>query len=188
MHKSVLAWFANGALSASEVEGRAVLEVGSYDVNGTVRPLVERHGPASYLGVDAQAGPGVDEVCDATDLPSRFGPDAFDVVVSCEMLEHAEDWRACLVGAVTVLRAGGLLLLTTRGPGFPRHEFPGDHWRFTVPAMSQILAALGCGSHEVCPDPQRGAPGVFAKARKSDPWTWSPERLDSLDVAPAPAR
>lgn len=185
-HASVLRWFPK-ALTAADVAGREVLEVGSYDVNGSVRPLVEALGPASYLGVDQIAGPRVDEVVDCTGLVGRFGRDAFDVVVSTEMLEHARDWRACMVAMAEVLRPGGLLVLTTRSPGFPFHPFPADHWRFTVATMTAILTALGFGSHETCPD-ERGSPGVFAKARKSDPWRPDLPALARLDAEPAPLR
>ena len=34
-------------------------------------------------------------VCDAAHIDQRFGPDAFDVVISTELLEHA---RAALEG------------------------------------------------------------------------------------------
>src|SRR5215217_7296315 len=117
MHGSVLGFFAYGALQAGEVAGRDVLEVGSLDVNGTVRPMVEARGPRSYVGVDVVDGPGVDRMVDAADLVEVFGRDSFDVVVSTEMLEHAEDWCQAMLHMAGVLRPGGVLVLTTRGPG-----------------------------------------------------------------------
>ena len=68
----------------------AVLEVGSRNVNGSVRdilaPLVSR-----YVGCDLEAGDGVDVVADATRLTDVFPPESFDVVISTEMLEHVPD-------------------------------------------------------------------------------------------------
>jgi SAM-dependent methyltransferase len=180
-----MAWV-GATLTQADIRGRTVLEVGSYDVNGTVRPLVEALHPASYLGVDQAPGPNVDQVVSAEHLVETFGADRFDVVVATELLEHAEDWRACLRGMAEVLKPGGLLLLTTRSPGFPRHNFPSDHWRFTVPLMREILVALGLSSHELRPDPDPKSPGVLVKARKSDPWRWDPAALAELDAAPAP--
>lgn len=165
MHPSVLA-FAEGALCEADVKGRAVLEAGAYDVNGSVRPLVEALGPASYIGTDMTAGPGVDVVCAASGLPARFG--RADVVISTEMLEHAADWQGSVAGMVSVLAEGGLLVLTTRSPGFPYHPFPDDFWRFPVETMRDILAGAGLLVERCEADPE--APGVFAVARKPEGW------------------
>lgn len=66
----------------------SVLEIGSLDVNGSVRRFW--HGVPNYVGVDLLAGKGVDVVCPAENLP--YGERLFDVVVSCECLEHARNW------------------------------------------------------------------------------------------------
>ena len=58
----------------------AVLEIGSYDVNGSIRSLFDTE---HYVGVDLVAGPGVDVVADGQSVDY---PDAtFDVVLSCEV-------------------------------------------------------------------------------------------------------
>ena len=87
---------------------------------------------ASYFGVDIRPGKGVDEVLDVARLRERFGPEVFDLVTSTEMLEHCHDWQDALYQMLSVLRPGGLLLLTTRSPGFPLHDHPADHWRFAI--------------------------------------------------------
>lgn len=183
MHSSVAAWVGR-VLTQADIAGRHVLEVGSYDVNGSIRPLVEALDPASYIGVDQAPGPRVDEVVPAEKLVDRFGADAAEVVICCEMLEHAVDWRACLLAMVKVLRPGGLLLLTTRSPGFPYHPYPEDHWRFPQRVLAGALTAAGCGSYELCADPDPDSPGVFAQARKGDPWRPDPRRLAGIDAEP----
>jgi hypothetical protein len=70
--------FARANLTAAEIHGRSVIEVGALDVNGSVRGIVEALHPARYIGVDMQAGPGVDVMCDAGALVDRFGNEAFD--------------------------------------------------------------------------------------------------------------
>lgn len=166
-HTSVLTWAAS-VFGPDLVAGKTVCEVGAYDVNGTVRPFIEEHEPASYLGVDIEAGPGVDLVADVGTLPGEF-LDGFDLVVSTEMLEHVEDWRAAMVGLAGIVKVGGHLAITTRSPGFPYHPYPIDCWRYPVPLMAEILTALGLDVVECIADPEQA--GVFAlavKRRESD--------------------
>jgi SAM-dependent methyltransferase len=139
-----------------------VLEVGSLDVNGTPRTAIEPLGPASYVGVDIRPGPRVDQICGASDLVATFGTESFEVVVSTEMLEHAEDWRGAISNMKRVLAPGGLLLLTTRSPGFPQHDHPNDYWRFTRQDALEIFSDME--EVEVAEDPM--APGILVRARR----------------------
>jgi len=179
VHPSVLTWVRR-SLAPDEVEGSHVLEVGSYDVNGSVRPVIEALAPASYTGVDRTAGPGVDLVCDVADLAYQLGYGSYDIVISTEMLEHVDDWQAAVRGVVSVARPDGLVLITTRSKGFPYHPFPVDNWRFSVDQMEAIMAAAGCDPLELRSDPQ--VPGVFVKARRVGPIG----ELAGLDVGKAP--
>lgn len=84
-----------------------VVEIGSRDINGTVRPLFA--GCRSYVGLDLVPGPGVDVVADArTWRPRR----PVDCVVCCEVLEHTPHAREIVESAHAMLREGGLLILT----------------------------------------------------------------------------
>jgi len=164
MHPTAYA-FATSALTGADVAGMHVIEAGSQDVNGSVRPHVMQHGPASYTGYDIAGGPGVDHIRDAADLD----PDSADVVVTTEMLEHARDWQAAMRGLIGAVRPGGILVITTRSPGFPYHAYPEDHWRFPVDTMGRIVKAAGLDIERLEPDPD---PGVFVKARKPAGWSW----------------
>lgn len=155
MHDSVLA-FCHRIILPSEVEGKSVLEVGSAYVNGSVRPQIEALKPARYVGIDLAAGPGVDVVCAAEHLPDDL--DA-DLVVSCEMLEHAHDWKAAFARMARAARE--TLVLTARGPGFPYHN-PPDYWRFTPSDLWRASMLCGLWPTYVGWDPQ--VPGVFLKA------------------------
>lgn len=154
--------FVRDNLRPDEVTGRAVLEVGSLDVNGSVRPIVSAFYPASYVGVDLQEGRGVDEVCDATELVLRFGQNSFDVVISTEMLEHVRDWRTVVSQLKRVLKPGGLLLVTTRSRGFPYHGFPFDFWRYEPGDVEALFADFQIERIET----DKTLPGVLFKARK----------------------
>lgn len=165
-HGSVLAWAA-ALFTPAIVEDKTVVEVGSYNVNGSVRPYVERYGPTSYLGVDFEKGPGVDLVANVDDLSGMY-PEGFDVVISTEMLEHVEDWRSAIYNLVRLVKPGGVLVMSTRSPGFPYHPFPVDNWRYPVPVMRQIVEAADLDIFSLGPDPE--APGVFAFVGKPADW------------------
>lgn len=90
-------------LTKEEVEGKKIIEVGSYDMNASLRPIIESWTPAEYVGVDIKKGPGVDIVCGAEDIIERFGKESFDIVISTELLEHVKDWRKVILDA-SVLR------------------------------------------------------------------------------------
>ena len=190
MHPSAMA-FACSALTAEDVRGKYVVEAGAYDVNGSVRGHVESFGPMGYVGTDMREGPGVDMVCAAEDLPAYFIHTGdrglslrkrFDVVISTEMLEHAKDWQAAMRGMISILKPGGVLILTTRSAGFPLHGYPDDYHRFSVEAMGQILKSAGLDIERLEPDPDPQSPGVFAVARKPAGWQW-PDVQAAWDAA-----
>jgi len=158
------------ALTEADVRDLTVLEVGSRNVNGSLRWHVERLSPASYLGVDIVSGPGVDEICPVHSLIERFGHDRFDLVFSTEMLEHVRDWRAALLNLKTVTKPGGILFFTTRSQGFGFHGYPFDFWRYEL----SDVAALFADFETLALDPDLSEAGVFYKGRKPEGWKSRP--------------
>ena len=65
------------------LSNKKVLDVGSYDVNGTLKPIFDE---ANYVGLDMESGPNVDVVSDAHNIP--FENEHFDVVISSSCFEH----------------------------------------------------------------------------------------------------
>ncbi len=184
MHQTVMD-FVYKNLSTDEVRGKRVLEVGSYNVNGSVRSIIEPLCPASYLGIDMRDGPDVDLVCDISKRPAPGG--FFDVVVCAEMLEHAEDWRACICNMRGSLAAGGVLLLTTRSRGFPLHEYPGDFWRFEKQDLERIFSDMEILASER----DTLVPGAFIKVkpRPEEAWgtgPWMPLFMTEMEVYAMP--
>jgi cephalosporin hydroxylase len=103
-----------------------ILDVGSQDVNGTLRGVMPEG--AHYLGVDLAPGPGVDEVLeDPHRLP--FESARFDVVVSTSCLEHDPCFWLTFSEMLRVTRPGGFIYLNAPSNG-PYHGYPLDHWRF----------------------------------------------------------
>jgi SAM-dependent methyltransferase len=164
MHESVLA-FGTSAITAEMVAGKRVLEVGSLNVNGSLRAHVEALNPAQYFGIDLQDGPGVDQVITCEEI-LPLNVEQWDLIVCTEMLEHAENWRAAVNAMKEMLATGGWLLLTTRSVGFPFHEYPGDHWRFGPGDMAVMFADFCL--HTLDNDTQ--APGVFVLVQKPADW------------------
>ena len=96
--------------------GTRVLEIGSLDINGSVRT---HFSAAAYIGLDVGAGPGVDLVCQSQDYDA---PDnAFDVVLSCETMEHNPYWRETFANMLRLCRPGGLVLMTCATTGRAEH-------------------------------------------------------------------
>jgi SAM-dependent methyltransferase len=119
-----------------------VLEVGSYDVNGSIRPLFTDHARFPYyLGVDMQAGPEVDRVMKADCLLLPSG--SFNCVVCVEMLEHDNRFWLSMQEFHRVLLVGGHLVVTTRGIGYPKHDHPSDYWRFTAEGLRTVMEWAG---------------------------------------------
>jgi SAM-dependent methyltransferase len=156
MHESVMAWVGE-MVAQLDLSKLSTLEVGSYNVNGSVRELFG--GP--YLGIDRAEGPGVDWVWDIEKGP--FRNDIYDVVVSTEMLEHCVRPHLALKHMQRSLMQGGYLILTARGYGFPYHN-PPDYLRYHPEAIRILMEDAGFEIVELCEDPQ--APGVFAVGKK----------------------
>jgi SAM-dependent methyltransferase len=179
MHPSVLD-FLRQEINGSEILGKRVLEVGSYNVNGTARDVICPLGPSVYTGVDSHSGPCVDRIVLADELIKVFGEGSFDVVLSTEMLEHVRDWRMAVTQMKGVTKVGGLLVLTTRSPGFPYHPYPEDHWRYTPDHFRAIFSDMEIMALK--DDPLPGHPGVFLKARRMEVQLLTIEELGKIQV------
>ena len=181
MHRSVVEFFIRNVRPA-EVSGRTILEAGSLEINGSVKPYFTRFGPSEYIGIDMVDGPGVDYCVKIEDFQSP----PFDIVVSTETLEHAEDWKATVTAIKALCKPEGLLYITTRSPGFWRHCYPNDHWRYTQEDFRRIFADCEIlileDDTQTTPVPH---PGVFMKARK--PLDFTPCSLDDIVLEPAPS-
>jgi SAM-dependent methyltransferase len=96
--------------------GQKILEIGSLDINGTVRGLFTS---CDYAGLDVAAGAGVDVVCEGQNYDA---PDSsFDVVLSCEVMEHNPYWVETLENMIRMLKPGGLMVMSCATAGRPEH-------------------------------------------------------------------
>lgn len=106
------------------IENKKILDIGSYNVNGSVRPIFEK---GQYIGVDMEKGPNVDVVANANNLP--FEKNYFDVIVSISCFEHDDMFWVTFLEMCRVLNEGGYMYINAPSNG-PYHPHPGDNWRF----------------------------------------------------------
>jgi SAM-dependent methyltransferase len=103
-----------------------VVEIGSQDVNGSLRSVAPD--AFDYIGVDFQAAKGVDVVLtDPYSLP--FASESVDMVLSSSCFEHSEMFWLVLLEIMRVLKPRGLFYLNVPSAG-SFHRYPVDCWRF----------------------------------------------------------
>lgn len=128
----------------------SVLDVGSraIGISETNRSTIESRGWI-YLGMDPEPGPNVDQVVtDAHDW-REFKDGSFDVVLCCQVLEHARyPWRV-VEQIARVLKPGGLTFLIAPSAG-PVHRYPEDCFRYYpdgLPALAEIAGLRVVDAH-----------------------------------------
>ena len=129
MHAEAHDWVQTSFNKWNKKKDYKVLEIGSLDINGSVRSIFKD--AEYYLGVDVQEGPGVDVVADAARLVM---PDEMDIIVCCEVFEHAIEWRKIVESSYHNLAKGGVFIGTCAGEGrFPHSaidEQPIRAWEY----------------------------------------------------------
>jgi SAM-dependent methyltransferase len=101
------------------VECGSVLEVGSYGVNGSIRPYFNPRVFRNYVGVDLIEGPSVDVVSSGHELD--YEDEYFDLSISCECFEHNPFWVDTLKNMIRMTRAGGMVAISCASRGRVEH-------------------------------------------------------------------
>lgn len=130
-------------LGQQSLEGQLVLDVASYDVNGSYRPLVEGLG-GQYVGCDVREGPNVDVVVDENLTWHQWPTPVFDVVLCGNALHNmARPWRV-MAQCARVLVPRGCMCVVAAGLGTAyRSNYPKDYYRFTPDGLQALLEATG---------------------------------------------
>jgi SAM-dependent methyltransferase len=125
----------------------SILEIGSQDVNGSLRQICPMG--ASYTGVDFVAAEGVDIVLDDPYI-LPFQENSFDIVLSSSCFEHSEFFWLVFLEIIRVLKPTGLFYMNAPSTG-SYHRYPVDAWRF-YPDCGVALAKWGnrCGMNVGC--------------------------------------
>lgn len=96
---------------------KRVLEVGSQDINGSIRDFFK---PCTdYIGLDIGMAKGVDWTIpgELVELPDGWA----DVSISTECFEHTANWPRILINMIRITKENGLIILTMAGDGRGTH-------------------------------------------------------------------
>jgi SAM-dependent methyltransferase len=98
-------------------EACKVLEVGSQNINGTVRTFFPQ--ASEYLGIDLGLADCVDWVVpgELLELPDGWA----DITISTECFEHCEAWEKVLKNMLRMTKPGGLVIFTCASTGRAAH-------------------------------------------------------------------
>ncbi|MFC1883806.1 class I SAM-dependent methyltransferase [Thermodesulfobacteriota bacterium] len=136
MHESSILrmkWFVDHYASEIPKKEVKVLDVGSYDINGSYKPIFNKK-RYKYTGLDMEDGPNVDIVLQNPYDWDTIAADSFDIVISGQAFEHIEFFWITMSEMVRVLKKDGLLCLIAP-KGFGEHRRPVDCYRFFTDGM-----------------------------------------------------
>jgi len=119
-----------------KIGGATVVDVGSYDVNGTYKELFSG---GKYIGVDIFPGPNVDVLMDSDEWNEIKNVDA---VISGSTLEHVADIPKLMKSIYDVLKPGGLLCIIVPSQG-PPHDYPIWVGNISEEQMTKIMVDSG---------------------------------------------
>ena len=109
-----------------------ILDVGGRDVNGSPRIMFL----GKYTVLDMIDGKGVDIVMNAHDMKFK---EEFDLVMCLETFEHDDKFWITLDNCKKALKKGGWMILSAPGPYAPKHDWPGDYYRFQESAFKTFF-------------------------------------------------
>lgn len=110
----------------SDLANAKILELGSLDVNGSLRNAAAP--TTHYVGLDLEAGPSVDFVI-APGAEFPVEEESFDLVMASCVFEHDARFWDTFVRMCRATRAGGHIYVNAPSNGAV-HRYPMDYWRF----------------------------------------------------------
>ena len=168
-------WFIDNYASKIAKEKIHVLDVGSYDVNGSYKNLFDSS-QYEYTGLDMEEGPNVDLIVENPYDWDKIQTDSFDIVISGQAFEHIEFFWITMSEMTRVLKQGGLLCIIAPN-GFGKHRYPVDCYRFFsdgMVALARYVSLETLHSHTNC-----------APIENSSGW-YSEKSADSMLIAKKP--
>ena len=114
-----------------------VLDIGSFDQNGTYRDLFVNNDKIFYTGLDMVPGPNVDIVHKDIYSWSEIEDNSFDLVITGQVFEHIEYPWVTIREIARILRPGGFLFLTAPNAGV-EHKAPTDCYRYFADGLKAL--------------------------------------------------
>ena len=138
----------HGVVEKYDLKDKTVVDVGSYDVNGTYRALFT----GKYIGVDIIPGPNVDILMGSEEWEKIENVDA---VISVQTIEHVANIPGFMTEIWRALKSGGILCIIAPSEG-PAHDYPIWVGNFPEERMREVVTAgrfeiLSCAVSDVLP-------------------------------------
>lgn len=127
---------------------RIVLDFGSLDVNGTLKPIfINDNKLYKYIGIDQMAGENVDLVCSTHKVP--LSDNYADTIVSSSCFEHDDMFWLTFLEMCRLIKGGGYIYINAPSNG-PYHPYPVDNWRFYKDSWSALAKWGNYNNYSVC--------------------------------------
>lgn len=141
-------------------EGAKVLDVGSYDVNGSYKQLFDGLN-IRYVGLDIESGPNVDVVMESPYSWDNLEDDEFDYIISGQAFEHIEYPWLTIKEIYKKLKIGGVVCIIAPNSA-PEHKYPFDCYRYYADGFRALanwagltvldVSVAGIPSRDVSPE------------------------------------
>jgi SAM-dependent methyltransferase len=123
-----------------------IADVGSFDVNGTLKPIFDQEN-WNYTGYDLSEGKNVDHVLSSPYNWPEIDDGFFDVVISTQVVEHVQHpWR-WIKEVARIVKPGGLIYICTPNT-IHFHEYPIDCFRVWPDGMRGLFQEAGIAEIE----------------------------------------
>jgi len=158
-------WFEENYASSLPSEKVKVLDVGSYDVNGSYKEYFSSD-KYQYVGLDMAEGPNVDIALENPYDWSEVETDSYDIVISGQAFEHVEFFWLTMAEMARVLKKDGLMCIIAPN-GFEEHRYPVDCYRFFTDGMVALARYVNLEplhAHTNCA-PENNSTGWYSETR-----------------------
>lgn len=113
-----------------------VLDIGSYDVNGTYREILDVS-QYCYTGLDMEPGKNVDIVPKDMYHWNEISDQSFDLVISGQVFEHIEYPWLTIREIARVLKPSGFCIIIAPNAG-TEHKAPKDCYRYFADGLAAL--------------------------------------------------